>query len=195
MTDKATIDLYDSRADDYARMVTALPELTALKTFIAKLPPNAHVLDLGCGPGQAARAITQAGHTTDPVDASATMVQQARAHNLPARQASFADITQTNHYDGIWANFSLLHAPKSDLPDHRTRLHRALKPGGLLHLGMKTGTGERRDALGRFYAFYTIAEMTALLTTHGFTLTDTKTGSGKGLAGTDDPWCLYAAHA
>ena len=81
------------------------------------------------------------------------------------------------------------------MPGHLSRLHRALRPGGLLHLGMKTGTGAHRDALGRFYTFYTIEELTALLSDHGFTVTETRTGAGKGLAGTHDPWCLIAAHA
>ena len=76
-------------------------------------------------------------------------------YGVEVRVAMFADIAGTDIYDGIWANFSLLHAPKADLPNHLAALHAALKPKGRLHLGMKLGTGEQRDTIGRFYAYYT----------------------------------------
>ena len=64
------------------------------------------------------------------------------------------------------------------------RLHRALKPGGTLHIGMKLGTGEKRDALGRLYVYYTEAELTGLLQAAGFTPTLRETREDTGLDGT-----------
>lgn len=47
---------------------------------------------------------------------------------ITTRQARFDEITATAAYDGIWANFSLLHAPRAAFPGHLARLHRRCAP-------------------------------------------------------------------
>ncbi len=195
-TDPRTVAVYDERAADYAdRFASAEPE-QYLTAFMAMLPAGGRVLDLGCGPGTASAFLRAAGFRPDPVDASVAMVELAnRHHDIGARLATFDDIDADAAYDGIWANFSLLHAPRTDLPRHLAALHRALKPKGLLHIGMKTGTGQGRDRLGRFYTYVTVPELTGLLTTAGFHVTATIEGSEVGLAGTNDPFVIMRAHA
>ncbi|MEL7089914.1 MAG: class I SAM-dependent methyltransferase, partial [Planctomycetota bacterium] len=116
-------------------------------------------------------------------------------YGVEVRIATFAEVNAKGAYDGIWANFSLLHAPRAELPGHLSRLHRASRPGGPFHIGMKTGTGEKRDRLGRFYAFYGVQELTDLLEEAGFTVTHAEEGEGPGLAGDVEPWVILAAHA
>jgi len=129
------------------------------------------------------------------LDASPEMAKVARKKfGLDVRVAEFVNLTEVAAYDGIWANFSLLHAPKSQMPDHLAAIHRALRPGGVISLGLKTGEGEARDRLGRFYSYYTDAEITGLLESAGFTVTDKSFGSGKGLDGTIAPWIVVRAH-
>lgn len=194
--DPRTIAVYDAKAGDYAdRFAANLPD-RHLAAFIAALPEGARVLDLGCGPGTASAFLRAAGHQPDPVDASAAMVALANArHDIGARIGTFDDIAAVAEYDGVWANFSLLHAPRADLPRHLAALHRALKPDGLLHLGMKTGAGEARDSLDRYYSYYTVAELRALLTGAGFTVASCSEGHERGLAGTDDPFAILTARA
>ncbi|MGB3314653.1 MAG: class I SAM-dependent methyltransferase [Albidovulum sp.] len=194
--DPRTIAVYDAKAGDYAdRFASAEPD-RHLSAFIAALPERAHVLDLGCGPGTASAFLRAAGHVPDPVDASPAMIALANErHAIGARLATFDDIEAVASYDGVWANFSLLHASRNDLPRHIAALHRALKPGGLFHIGMKTGTGEARDGLDRLYIYHTVAELHALLADAGFTITSTSEGHERGLAGTDDPFVIIEAHA
>lgn len=194
--DPRTIAVYDAKADDYAdRFASAEPD-RHLSAFIAALPEGAHVLDLGCGPGTASAFLRAAGHVPDPVDASPAMIALAnRRHDIDARLATFDDIDAVARYDGIWANFSLLHASRADLPRHLAALRRAVKPGGLLHLGMKTGAGEARDGLDRLYSYYSVAELKTILAEAGFTVTATSEGHERGLAGTDDPFVVIVAHA
>jgi hypothetical protein len=124
------------------------------------------------------------------------MVALARRHpGVTARRASFDDIDAVARYDGIWASFSLLHAPRADLPRHLAALVRALKPGGRFHIAVKTGNGEKRDRLGRFYTYYTDAELSGLLEAAGLTITARRTGSGKGLDGAVAPWIAITASA
>lgn len=196
MADRETLDAYARHAEEFdARFHEDKPGRW-MRDFIADLPENALVLDLGCGPADSSAHLRAAGHRVDPVDASPQMVALAnRKHDIGARLASFDQIDATDTYDGIWANFSLLHAPRTEMPDHLARLHRALKPGGLLHIGLKLGTGARRDRLGRFYTFYTEGELRDLLSEAGFTITKTLRLTERGLAGTLDEGILVRAHA
>lgn len=182
-----TIRVYDEKAADYARMVDTLKD-PALEQFMADLPAGAALLDLGCGPGNAAAVMAAAGFAVTAVDASAEMVRLASAvEGITVRQARFDEIDDVDAYDGIWASFSLLHAPKADFPAHLAALKRALRPGGLLFLGLKLGEGEKVDRLGRFYAYYTEPELTGLLEAAGFAVADTRCFEVKGMAGEFEP--------
>ncbi len=197
MNDHETVRVYDTQAQDYARMTdrdnATDPRLTA---FIAKLPKGGRVLDLGCGPGAAAAVMAQAGLRVDATDASAEMVTMAsRQKGVTAWQASFHDLDAQDKYDGLWANFSLLHAPRADTPMHLDQIVKALVPGGQFHLGLKLGTGSARDKLGRLYTYYTQDDLNALLQTAGFTITEVSLGRGKGLDGSLSDWISLAAHA
>lgn len=196
MADRDTLSVYAREAARYAEVTEAAARDPSLLAFMEALPEGGHVLDLGCGPGHAAAAMAARGFTVDAVDASAEMVAEAkRIHGLDARVARFGDIAGEDVYDGVWASFSLLHAPKADMPGHLARLHRALKPGGRIAIGLKTGEGERRDSLGRFYAYYTLAEITGLLGDAGFTVTGHAEGEDPGLDGVMAHWLVVRADA
>lgn len=196
MSDDETLKVYARRAKDYAdRFCADGPENPRLAAFIAALPRGGTALDLGCGPGHAAARMAQAGLQITALDPVPEMVAMAEAHaGVVAHVASFDDIAGTDLYDGIWANFSLLHAPRGDMPRHLVALAQALKPGGQFHMGMKTGTGSKRDPIGRLYTYYTDAELTGLLAAVGLTVTERATGREKGLDGVEADWICLAAH-
>ena len=68
-----------------------------------------------------------------------------------------------------------------------------MKPGAHLFLGMKLGTGEARDDIGRFYTYYTEPALREHLEDAGLTVLSAETGEGRGLAGTLDPYILIIA--
>ncbi|EAU44135.1 class I SAM-dependent DNA methyltransferase [Salipiger bermudensis] len=194
MSDDRTLAVYAKRAQDYANLQPDAPFET-LSTFIARLPEGARVLDLGCGPGHDSGHMAKAGLAVEALDASPEMVALARAsHGVDARQGHFDDLDAHARYDGIWASFSLLHAPRADMPRHLAAIARALKPGGLLGLSLKEGTGEGRDRLGRFYTFYIEDDLRALLADVGLTIRDVTRGEGRGLDGSASTWISVLAH-
>lgn len=195
--DQQTLAAYAGKIDDYISLTGKDAPDRAIQAFIDAMPAAGRVLDLGCGPGNSAAQMIRAGLKVDATDASKEMIQAAKDHfNVRATLATFADLNATHLYDGVFANFSLLHAPKSDFSGHLKRIHTALKPGGTLHLGMKTGTGEGRDALGRFYAYYSIDELTVHLTTAGFSTSwIQRTGQAHGLAGDIEPFVILRTDA
>lgn len=192
--DTETLSVYAEKAREYAEVTRE--DNPFLAPFLAKLPPGGRVLDLGCGPGHHAAAMQAAGMQVTAWDASDEFAAVARdLHGLDVRVATFDDLDARAKFDGIWASFSLLHAPRADLPRHLQAIHAALRPGGALHLGMKTGRGEKRDALGRRYAYFSQVELSDLLDQTGFSLEMTETGKDIGLDGTVAPWVVIHARA
>lgn len=184
MADQETLSIYDAKASEYAALEWSESEMKSLEDFVADLPENPLVLDLGCGPGNFARDMVRHGCRVDAVDGSAEMVAlAAQVEGVTAWQAFFEDIDATDTYDAVWANFSLLHAPRADLPAHLARLKRALKAGGVFHIGMKLGSEEARDKLGRRYTYVEEGELMALLNDAGLTPYSTLRGEGVGLDG------------
>ena len=155
-----------------------------------------HRNSIGQSPGNAAATMAQAGLTVEATDASAAMVSLANKHTgVTATQAVFDDIASSAVYDGIWANFSLLHAARADFPIHLNAVHKALKPGGAFYIGMKLGTGQGPDRIGRFYTYYSQEELEDHMTQAGFTITDRTLGNGVGLDGKPSDWIAVNAHA
>lgn len=192
--DARTIRFYDTAAEQYAATFRNTAASKDLKSFMALLPAGAAVLDLGCGPAQASVHLRAAGFRPDPVDAAQGMVDFANlTHAIGARVLTFDAIDMVAKYDGVWANFSLLHAPAADLPRHLRAIITALRPSGVLHIAMKTGTGARRDGLDRLYTFVTVAELQAMLEDAGFGILHTREGHDIGMAGTNDPFVSIKA--
>lgn len=194
MPDAKTIATYDAKARDYAKLMSEDAPDPALQGFIDLMPKGGVVLDLGCGPAMASAHMRAAGLRPDPMDASPGMVALANeTHDIGARLGSFDDIAGAAVYDGVWANFSLLHAPRDALPRHLNAIAQALKPQGVLHIGMKTGEGVKRDAIDRLYTFVTQDELAGLLDAAGLTRIWTRTGKERGMAGALDPFVLMRA--
>jgi len=197
VSDAETLEVYARQADQYAKLTNAAnTDDPALAAFIADIPAGGRVLDLGCGPGASAAGMARAGLRVDAFDPVAEMVALASRHEgVAARQAGFEDVTGRAVYDGIWANFSLLHAPRADMPRHLARICKALKPGGRFHIAVKTGSGASRDSIGRLYSYYSEPELRALLEAAGLSVFDRRIGEGAGLSGEVAPWIALAARA
>ena len=196
MADQKTIDTYNAKATDYAKMVSRTTPDNDLRNFIDSVPKGGLVLDLGCGPGNSAAMMQAAGLIPEAMDASAQMVELARTkYGLNATHGTFDNLNAKARYDGIWANFSLLHAAKFDMPRHLLAIHTALKPRGHFHIGMKLGTGEIRDTMGRMYTYYEDAELKNMIQTAGFTLLNSRNDAMEGMTGNVEPFTIITAHA
>ena len=194
MSDAETTRVYAEQAQDYANLTAKDAENPHLLAFIDDLPAGSKILDLGCGPGLMAHTMAKAGHIVTASDAVAEMIALVPSHpNLTPIHADFDTPLRENSFDGIWASFSLLHAPREDLPRHLSALNTALRPDGQFHIGMKLGAGTHRDSIGRRYTYVTEDELTGLLQDAGFTVTATHKGRDKGLDGTYADWIVLRA--
>lgn len=115
--------------------------------FLTLLPPGGHILDVGCGSGRDSLAFLKRGFVVTSFDASEEMVRLSteltrEADGKPTLLMRFEEMDNIALYDGIWACASLLHVPEGQMRDVMARLVRALKPGGVLFVSFKAGTGE-----------------------------------------------------
>ncbi len=195
MSDERTIKAYTDRIAEYLRIPLPAEQLEARQAFVDAVGDGGYVLDLGSGPGSDSAFLMRQGLKVRALDATPAFVEHARSNGVDAHLGTFDDVSEEAEYDGVYASFCLLHAPRADFPRHLSAIHRALKPGGKLFLGMKLGTGEHRDDLDRYYTYYSETEIEAALATAGFTIDRTVKGVGKGLAGSYDGFILVFAHA
>ena len=190
--DKATIQAYTDRIDDYRGMVKDIKN-PDLEKFITALPEAGKVLDAGAGPGKDALKMRAAGLQVTALEPTPEFADLIEASGIPLIRQDFDGIPEPGEYDGVWASFSLLHVERSDCYRHIQQIHNALKPGGLLVLGMKLGEGAKRDPLGRYYCYYSEQELLSMLSSTGFEVLHQRTGSAKGLAGEKEPFIYLMA--
>ena len=83
---------YDKVADDYEALESEdapWPRLDRVRAFVADLPPNSLVLDIGCGNGVPATKELAGRHQVLGVDISPEQVARAKA-NVPAARGTAA---------------------------------------------------------------------------------------------------------
>lgn len=124
----------------------------SLLTFLNTLPKGASILELGCGAGLEASFMKAQGFNITPTEGNPALAAEAEQNfNAPVQIMRFDELEAEQLYHAVWANMCLLHAPWSSLTAILQRIHRALAPGGVLWASFKTGQGEKRDSLGRYY--------------------------------------------
>lgn len=194
--DPETLKFYATSAEEY---VYGRPEGPSrhLPAFLGLLPKPAHILDLGCGGGMDAEAMISAGFTVDPSDGVAEIAAIASERlGQKVRVLRFDELDADQAYDGIWANASLHHAPRAELPGLLKRIHTALKPGGLHFANFKSGKPDGRDARNRLYSYLSLDEMTALYRGAGdWDIVSAEAYTGGARYETDDttPWVKITA--
>ncbi len=153
--DDATLQFYRQNAEAYAQRTITSRQMR-LGKFLALLTPGAAILELGCGAGADTREIIARGFDVTPTDGSPEMAEIASRHlGRQVRTLLFHDLDAVAAYDGVWANACLLHVPRDQLAGVLAAIHRALKPGGTFYASYKTGEGDGRDTLNRYYNYPT----------------------------------------
>lgn len=153
--DEPTLQFYRRNAEAYAKREIASRQVRLAK-FLALLPPGAAILELGCGAGADSAEMLARGYDVTPTDGSPEMAEVAsRRLGRQVRTLLFDDLDAAAVYDGIWANACLLHVPRDQLANVLARIRRALKAGGAFYASYKSGDGDGRDALDRYYNYPT----------------------------------------
>ena len=152
---KETLEFYNQNSGEFVSGTLVADMAVARNRFTECLPPEALILDFGCGSGRDTKAFLDAGFRVDAIDGSAELCASASAYTgIPVKQMLFSELDACEKYDGIWACASILHLPVKELEDVIGKLERALVPDGVLYASFKYGTFEGMRN-GRYFTDFT----------------------------------------
>lgn len=128
------------------------------------------LLDFGCGPGRDLKYFTSLGHQTVGLDGSAACVAMACIDTgCKVLHQNFIDLDlPTEYFNGVFANASLFHVPRTVMPDVLSHLHRSLKPRGILFSSNPRGDDQEGFSGERYGCYYRLETWQQLLATAGF---------------------------
>lgn len=192
--DPATIDFYEREAPDY--VASGIDGTNRhLPGFLARLTPGSRILELGCGGGRDAAHMLARGFDVEATDGVPAMAALAsRRLGRAVRVMRFDQLDACECYDAVYASASLLHVPRSGLPDAIERVWNALKPGGWHFASFKGGGAEARDRLGRLFNFLDASELREVYCDgREWSRLETTEGEGGGYDGRRWPWTMVTA--
>lgn len=189
-----TRSAYDQLVEVYAR-ANHEPLSGSLEALAGQLAQHVGsrgtVLDAGCGTGRDLGWFTEHGIPCVGIDLSAGMLAFAcRALAMPGAllpRLAQMEMTQLGFPDdcfaGVWCCAALLHLPKQAAPAALGEFHRVLCPSGMLALSLQQGNGESWEPgygthIKRFFARYSLEEVSGLLETSSFTIQSVKQETG-----------------
>ena len=140
---------YDLVSQEYADRIYAELEhkpldRKLLDRFAALMQGAGMVCDMGCGPGQIARYLSDRGVSVVGVDLSSVMIQTAQKLNpdIEFRQGNMMALDIENGaWAGIAAFYSIIHIPRPLAVPALKELNRVLQPSGLLLMSFHRGSG------------------------------------------------------
>ena len=157
-----SIEFYQNNADEFFTGTVNVDMTNIYQRFIKNIPPNALILDAGCGSGRDSKAFIEMGYQVDAFDASSELVERASNYTgLDVRLALFDDVTAIEQYDAIWCCASLLHVPEANLLDTLSKLAMALKSNARWYVSFKYGDTQREKD-GRMFTDMNEARLSKL---------------------------------
>ena len=171
---RVTLAHYDRSADrfwDGTKDHDVAQNVRALVTHLA-VPPPAAILDLGCGPGRDLRTFRALGHEAVGLDGAPRFVAMARAYaECEVWQQDFLTLDlPPARFDGVFANASLFHVPRQELPRVLRELHATLRPQGVLFASNPRGSDEEGWQAERYGVWHDLATWRRAVEAAGFTL-------------------------
>lgn len=167
-----TLEHYDGSAREFwegTRDHDVKQNIEALLRHIRGAQPSS-ILDFGCGPGRDLAAFRALGHEPIGLEGSSRLAAMAREHSgCEVWEQDFLALRlPPGRFDGIFANASLFHVPRQELPRVLRELHAALKPDGVLFSSNPRGTNEEGWNRGRYGAYHDIEAWRTYLEATGF---------------------------
>lgn len=139
-----TIAAYQHNAAEFVASTSDVPQdvLDAMDAFVGLCRPGGRILEIGSASGRDADLLEQRGVSVERTDVTPAFVDMMRARGCDARVLDPLTDELGGPYDGVWTNAVLLHLSRDELPTVLQRLHRAVRPGGVLFASVKRGSGE-----------------------------------------------------
>ena len=194
-----TVRAYDLDAAAYAGRTQESEGVRAdLEELAAALGVGARVLEIGSGGGRDALLMEELGLRVRRTDITPGFVAllHEQGHACDLLDPLVDDLSSADGpYDGVWANASLLHVRRADLPDVLRRLAAVTRPGGVLRVSLKEGDGDGWSTHGtvrnpRHFTFWRAGALEDVVAGAGWSSVSVRSG----IAGTQgETWLELSA--
>lgn len=175
---KVAISTYEKIADKYLKQYfNDLTDTPYIDKLLNKLPQNALIADIGCGPGQFSRYMVQKGFRVVGIDYSKEMIKIAGI-KVPEVEFKYMDMRnlefEENSFDGLLVAYSLIHISSEDIPNTLKGFNKTLKSGGYIEIIVQKGEADRltdepfMPSKKMFFNFFTIERLSQYLNGAGF---------------------------
>jgi SAM-dependent methyltransferase len=133
-------------------------------------PPPFTILDLGCGPGRDLAYFRSLGHEAVGLEGSSAFCAMARAHSgCEVLEQDFLALSlPSERFHGVFANASLFHVPRAELPRVLGELRATLQPHGVLFASNPRGDGGEGWHGDRYGCYWDLDGWRAVVTAAGF---------------------------
>ncbi len=117
-----------------------------ISKFLKLIPPGSKILDIGSGPGQFAKFMSERGYLVEGIDLSPQMVEIAR-QKVPNIKFELIDMRKLTFpeasFDGLLVAYSLIHIPTDEVETTIQGFYHVLKPGGKILLITQKGDPDK----------------------------------------------------
>lgn len=162
---------YDTAPESWITATRNVDITSHYNRFIPNMPPNAHILEIGCGAGRDAKYFTDMFFHVTAIDISENMCMLTKEYtgpDLDVRCMSILDLDSSKKYDGVWALAALVHATDEELPQMLLKIKNSMQSGAEFYTVFKYAEQSWYDSHGRFYNWMTTARLETLLRDAGF---------------------------
>src|SRR3954468_9514201 len=167
-----TLEHYNERAADFwegTRDHDVKQNIEALLRHIRGAPPFG-ILDFGCGPGRDLAAFRSLAHEPIGLEGAPALAALAREHSgCEVWEQDFLALDlPADRFHGIFANASLFHVPRQELPRVLRELHAALVRDGVLFTSNPRGNNEEGWNRERYGVYHDLEAWRGFMEAAGF---------------------------
>ena len=144
--EESTVGHYNDNAESFREGTKDYDVSQNYNALLSQFEPDVSLdfLDFGCGPGRDVGYFKSLGHRPvglDGNEAFCKMAEQYTGCEILCQNFLKLELP-TAAFDAVFANASLFHVPRQELPLVLLKLHACLRPGGILFSSNPRGNSE-----------------------------------------------------
>lgn len=142
---KRTVESYEGFAADYNKLCENDPPPdveAALRRMLKAAGPNAHILEIGSGPGRDADFCETQGASVRRTDATQAFLDLQAERGKHGELLNILTGDPGGPYDAVLALCVLIHIGREETQGVLRKIFNALRPGGAFLVSMREGDGE-----------------------------------------------------
>lgn len=143
-----TVQSYEGSASHYCTLCEHDPPPfveAALRRMVQLMPVGGTVLEIGSGPGRDADFVESLGVVVRRTDAAQAFLDLQAHRGKKGELLNVVTDDLGGPYDAVLAMCVLIHVDREQVGVVLRKVFRALKPGGVFLVSMRTGDGETND--------------------------------------------------